>query len=321
VKAIGDQRVAVTTAAGNGALALYASRSLQSADMSDIERVVIVMHGKLRDADVYRRSAEKALRASPASVAHTLLIVPQFLDEQDAAAFALDAQVLRWHAQAWEGGDAAVGPVPISSYEAIDAVVAALADRRRFPKLRQVVIAGHSGGAQVVQRYAVVGEGEAQLASGHVAVRYVVANPSSYLYFNADRPQPGGGFAPPAAAACPAFNQWKYGWEGAPDYARRLSPAAYETRFAARDVVYLLGGDDTDPQHPALDKSCAGELEGPYRLARGRSYMDYLRLRHPGSTQTLHVVPGVGHDGDRMLGSACGLAALFDDAQAAAACR
>jgi hypothetical protein len=34
----------------------------------------------------------------------------------------------------------------------------------------------------------------------------------------------------------------------------------------------------------------------------------------------LHVVPGVGHEGDRMLGSACGRAALFDDATGAAAC-
>jgi hypothetical protein len=76
-----------------------------------------------------------------------------------------------------------------------------------------------------------------------------------------------------------------------------------------------------DPQHPALDKSCSGEAQGPYRLARGRAYASYLQLRHPGFKASVHEVPGVGHDGDRMLGSACGLAALFDDARSEAACR
>jgi hypothetical protein len=56
-------------------------------------------------------------------------------------------------------------------------------------------------------------------------------------------------------------------------------------------------------------------------LARGESYVDYLRLRHPGLKPALHIVPGVGHNGDRMLGSACGLAALFDDVRGAAGCQ
>jgi len=78
-------------------------------------------------------------------------------------------------------------------------------------------------------------------------------------------------------------------------------------------VVYLLGTADTNPNHPALDKSCAGEAQGPYRFARGHAFFAYLQARHPtGLAQRLWEVPGVGHDGARMLGSACGLAALFD---------
>lgn len=322
VKAVADQRLEVRGATGKGELPLYASLPLgDGAVQPDIERAVLVFHGRLRDADVYWRSAQKALAAAPAQAPHTLLVVPQFLAERDVAAHGLAPDTLRWTLEGWEGGEPALAPARLSSFEAIDAVLALLADRHRFPHLSQVVVAGHSGGGQVVQRYAVVGQGEAALAAVGVPVRYVVANPSSYLYFSADRPQADGGFKPPQPQACPAYDQWKYGWNDAPAYATRLSPQAYEARYVTRDVTYLLGGLDVDPAHPALDRSCSGEAQGPYRLARGRSYVAYLQQRHPDLKPAVHEVPGVGHDGDRMLGSACGLAALFDDPRGRQACR
>ena len=84
VKAVGDQRVEVKTPAGAGALALYASRRLtDGAEDKNIERAVLVFHGRLRNADVYWRLAQQALRAVPAEGPRTLLIVPQFLAERD----------------------------------------------------------------------------------------------------------------------------------------------------------------------------------------------------------------------------------------------
>jgi hypothetical protein len=322
VREVGDQRIDVRSSAGTGSFVFYASRPLgDGAVQADVDRAVLVFHGDLRNAGEYFAAARKAASAAPEASAHTLLIAPQFLAERDVQAKSLPANTLRWSLVGWEGGEAALAPAPISSFEAVDALLAMLADRHRFPKLMQVVVAGHSGGGQVVQRYAVVGEGEAKLAAVGVKVRYVVANPSSYLYFSADRPRADGTFAPPPATfACPRFNQWKYGWASAPAYAQRLSPPDYEDRYVQRSVMYLLGGADTDPNQSALDKSCAGESQGPYRLARGRSYVAYLRLRHAGLTPVEEEVPGVGHDGERMFGSACGLAALFDDARSQSAC-
>jgi pimeloyl-ACP methyl ester carboxylesterase len=322
VRAVGDQRLEVQTRAGSGAFVFFASRPLaDGAVQPDVDRVVLVVHGVQRNAGGYFAYAQAAAGAAPEAAAHTLLVAPQFLAERDVAAHELAAQTLRWSLTGWEGGEAALAPAPIGSFEAVDALLAMLADRHRFPKLAEVVIAGHSGGGQLVQRYAVVGRGESLLGAAGIKVRYVVANPSSYLYFSADRPQADGRFAPPSVAfTCPRFDRWKYGWEDAPPYARQSTPAAYESRYVQRDVVYLLGGADTEPQGHDIDTTCAAESQGPVRLARGRSYMAYLRLRHPGFEPVAKEVPGVGHDGKRMIGSACGVAALFDDARSAAAC-
>lgn len=313
VKVVADQRLPVTTPVGTGELALYVSRDW-SRPLPGVSRAVIVIHGRLRNADVYRASAEKALEAAGEAGRAAILVVPQFLAEVDAQAHQLPAETLRWDTTGWEGGGDARSPAPISAFAGLDAILAKLADRRLFPDLTTIVLAGHSGGGQVVQRYAILGRGEAAPAAAGIAVRYVVANPSSYAYFNADRPDGEGGFAPFAgAAACPKFDHWKYGMADLPAYAGAATPAALEQAYLGRDVTYLLGTADTDPNHPALDKTCMAEAQGPYRLARGEAYVQYLRGRHPdGFRQKLLLVQGVGHDGDRMLTSACGLAALFD---------
>jgi pimeloyl-ACP methyl ester carboxylesterase len=308
---VAGQHLAVTAPAGSGALALYASQDWAK-PLPAVTRAVITIHGVLRNADVYKKSAEQALAASGLDPATVLLVEPQFLDAADAKAFSLSAETLRWSHTGWEGGEAALGPAPISSYAALDAILARLADRRLFPALKTVVVAGHSGGGQVVQRYAVATQGEAALLQRGVKLRYVVANPSSYAYFSPDRPA-GDVFTPFDAVACPDFDHWKYGMTARPPYLAGPTPAQLEANYAARDVVYLLGTADTDPNHPALDKSCMGEAQGPYRYARGQAYFRYLKARHPtGLAHRLLQVPGVGHDGERMLTSACGLAALYD---------
>jgi hypothetical protein len=213
--------------------------------------------------------------------------------------------MLLWTANGWIDGDVAVRPAPLSSYDAIDAIMARFADAEIFPNLRHVVIAGHAAGAQLVQRYAAVGRGPAALTQANVAVRYVVANPSSYLWFGEDRP------APVNHTTCQAVGRWSYGLAAAPAYVEK--PDDLEERYIARDVVYLLGESDTDPDQSMLDRSCAAEAQGPTRYARGMNYLFALEQRHPNLVRhRILSIWGVGHDAGSVFLSACGLAALFD---------
>ncbi|MFK4511272.1 alpha/beta hydrolase [Bradyrhizobium daqingense] len=303
VRAIADTRLSV---GGQGILPLYLS-SDWSLPLPSISRAIIVLHGRLRNADEYYLSAHTAQVAAGDDGKRALMIVPQFLAEIDIEAHKLPADMLRWSLEGWEGGEAALGPNPVSSFEALDAILAKLSDRRIFPNLKQVVVAGHSGGGQVAQRYAIAGKGEMALSRQHIDVRYVVANPSSYAYFTAARPLPA------IAKSCPGYNNWKYGMDERPRYVANVAPDTLEQRYVEREVVYLLGTLDTNPKHPALDKSCMAEAQGATRYARGHAYADAMAKRNHGTPHhRVRDVAGVGHDGDKMLTSACGLAALFD---------
>jgi pimeloyl-ACP methyl ester carboxylesterase len=303
VPAIGDHTIEVD----NGALLpLFISRDWTQ-PLPDIERAVIVQHGRARNADVYFRTGLTAQAAAGDVGKHTLIIAPQFIDQLDVDTFHVPANMLRYTPEGWEGGDEAIGPAPISSFQALDVILARLADKRLFPNLKEVVVAGHSGGGQVVQRYAIMGKGGEALAKAGIGVRYIVANPSSYAYFSADRPEPA------IAAACPGYNDWKYGMAHLPAYAAPKSPVELEKDYVSRRVIYLLGSLDTNPNHPVLDKSCMAEAQGPYRWARGHSYIATMKARDSGMpNHTLYEIQGVGHDGDKMFTSSCGLTALFD---------
>jgi len=272
---------------------------------SKIERVLIIIHGRLRNAETYRQSAERAAEQA-GQTATTLVIAPQFLNETDVATHPVADSVLRWQGNDWMAGGLSTAPFPLSSYAALDEIVARIGDRRQFPDVKQIVIAGHSGGAQVVQRYALLGHDQPELKEAGIQVRYVIANPSTYAYFDERRP------VAFSHAGCPGFNRWKYGLADLPAYAEGQTPAQLQENYATRDIVYLLGQQDIDPNHPALDKSCEAKAQGANRLARGRNYFAYLKRLHPqGLSQQLIEVPGVGHDGDGMFNSPEGQKVLF----------
>lgn len=308
----GRQSLAVTGPLGSGRLALLVSRDW-SRPQPDITRAVITIHGKRRDAARYHAIAREALARAmsvggPASDRNTLLVTPRF-----AGAGETDPHILRWDDHGWMEGGLATLPAPLGSFEAIDAVIAWLSDRTRFPALSIIVLVGHSAGGQFVQRYAVLGHGKARATQAGISVRYLVANPSSYSYFTPDRPIAGGGYAPFPANRCPRFDRWKYGMQALPAYAGDAQPAELERAYMHRRVIYLLGALDTDPELPALDTSCAAEAQGATHLERGQDFFRYLQVRHPGDLhQALHVVPGVGHNPRGMLTSDCALATMFD---------
>jgi hypothetical protein len=301
---------------------VYSSLELAPAKLSRIRHVLVMVHGVDRNADGYYETGAGLLWLNPAALDDTLVVAPRFVSTIDRGFEKMPA----WSRGGWAAGNdsvkAASRPAPISSFTVLDDLLLRLGDRTLAPQLQDIVVAGHSAGGQMVQRYAAFNNVDERLRKTGVALRYVVANPSSYVYFTRDRPQNGSKtFQPYNPGLCPEFNSYRYGMEHLPPGLRESDAGHLAGRYAGRDVTYLLGGADNNPEHRLLDKSCAAEAEGATRLARGRAYLRYeawlpaMKNKHD---HPAYEVVGIGHNNREIFGSVCGARALLGpDAQGA----
>jgi pimeloyl-ACP methyl ester carboxylesterase len=286
---------------------------------ADITRAIIMLHGALRNAEGSFSAIQQAAVLAGEAGRQALIMAPQFLSEVDEARYEIPLDVPVWSVDGWKDGRLSEirrddsTDRRVSSFAVLDALLRTLNDRGRWPALDLVVLAGHSAGAQFVQRYAVVGRAPTELSHRGIQTRFLVANPSSYLYFDDRRPTEHG-FVPFARLRCPTFDEYKYGLEAPPPYVATQSTPALMRQYARRHVVYMLGSLDADAKHPFLDRSCAAEAQGPSRLARGQAYYRYLPLLLGHEVMQRHsvvLVEGVGHDHQGMFQSPCGVAWLF----------
>lgn len=317
----------------SGVLHLFTARlaSGTRADPGSIRSALIVIHGHPRDANrVLLAGAGAAQQAGRAS--DTVVLAPLFqVSRSDARRCRFPGNPTArpgdavWTCASWmEGGKTDDGG--ISAFKALDRIIADIP--RSWPGVRTVTVAGFSAGAQFVQRYI----GFARPTDG-VRVRYVVSDPGTWLYFDAQRPTPlidgkptdwarcqdgscAFGWKDPGgdvASACPQANAWKYGTENLPaDLAASARQA--RARYTAADVTYLEGSLDSGDRRGAfykiLDKSCAADLQGPSRLERGLAYSDYAK-RALAADHKLFVAPGCAHDITCVFASKVALDVLF----------
>jgi hypothetical protein len=150
--------------------------------LPQVTRALIIVHGRLRNAQTYLQSGVEAAELAGLG-STTLVIAPQFLNETDVKRNHLAERLLRWNGNDWMAGAPSTGPGQISSYTALDQIIEHLGNRQQLPGLKQIVVAGHSGGARWCSDSRSRPRSPDPRTAG-VQVRYVIANPSSYAYFD-----------------------------------------------------------------------------------------------------------------------------------------
>lgn len=275
----------------NGRSISYCSNGSVDRPAHEATRVIVVIHGNDRQSCGVANAVLAS--ATPGQRAHTLVVAPRF----PTAADRVDPKTQHlWTFYGWSQGDRSINPDnQMSSYEVLDELI----DRiRHLP----YVVTGFSGGGQYVARYAA--------GTSHEPLRFIIVNPSSYLFWTSDRP----GIPPAQLATCPTYNSYRYGLNQLNAYMHRVGPQKLAQQFSRRHVIYLLGSADNDPRSTSMDKTCGAMAQGANRLERGERYWAYLpsvfdsdvHTRH-----TKHIVRGAAHNPYPMYAASPAQHALF----------
>jgi len=290
-----EQVIDLETAGAAYPFAVYSNIDLRRPDPG-IRRAVVFVHGVQRDADRYFGVGLGLLQAARLDASSTVLLVPHFLTASDPSP---DGRIPLWRGGNWMQCQESRGKEAINSCGVLDDIARYLSADKRFPVLKEIVFIGHSAGGQLMQRYAVLNNSEEALRKAGVRVRYVVSSPSSYLYLDANRPE-GDDFKPVNSILCPGYNNFRYGLGNMVPYGQGLDGEQLFKRYAAREVLYLVGAQDNDPAYESLDKSCGAAMQGTDRLNRHRNYLRYEQFlaRKWGTpvARAVMVVPDAGHE-------------------------
>ncbi|MFI5311171.1 MAG: alpha/beta fold hydrolase [Gemmatimonadales bacterium] len=304
----------VTLGGGPARSMVYSSYSLDSPNAT-VTRALIMVHGTGRNADHYFETTTAAGFLAGA-LDNTVIIAPHLIADPDKP----QANEIVWpnRGDTWRSGGMSTSNPTISAFDFVDEILRKLANKKTFPNLTKIVVAGHSAGGQFVTRYEMANKVHGTLG---VSVSYVVANPSSYAWPAAVRPLAVGDADPTTAdkealgptgdkvhtgftfgefeaAKAPTYNRWPAGLENRSGYTAQISDDQLKKQLVERPTTYLLGQVDVLPLG-GFDSSPSAMAQGPTRRARGEAFVKYIS-ETLGAKPSIIIVPECGHN-DRCI--------------------
>ena len=260
------------------------------------------------------------------SLRDTLVVAPRFASNFGTnCRDTLALHELNWNClqapEGWRVGGPAIDNSKIAAFDAIDEILRKLAQKGVFPNLKAIVVAGHSGGGQFVQRYqlhqpAARESRRCDQCRGKPVELRLPRQLAADAQRNSDERRGclSGQYAPPSAKPqtpfteyadarnCTGYDAWPYGLTKRSGYVASLTDEQLKKRVAARHTTYLLGELDILPLY-GFDTSCSAAAQGPTRLARGLAYAKYenemtgaaqdARHRSVRTQRTMHVHRGI----------------------------
>lgn len=300
----------ITFGAGPARSMVYATQPLDVANPA-ITRALIMVHGAGRNADHYFETATSAGFLAEA-LNNSIIISPRFTAGRDSAS----ANEVMWPegGNSWRAGGMSPSNPTISAFDFIDELVRKLADKRTFPNLTRIVVAGHSAGGQLAARYAMTNKVH---GTRGVSLSYVVANPSSYAWPAAVRPLTTGDADPVGAdkaalgpdgekvhskyeygafdaTKAPNYDRWPAGLDNRAGYSAGPTNEQLIKQLVERPTTYLLGQVDVLPLG-GFDSSPNAMAQGPTRRARGEAFFKYVN-ETLGAKHNAIIVSECGHN-------------------------
>lgn len=199
------------------------------------------------------------------------VLAPQFFSTKYNSGQYNKSQLAWDDLNAWEPGGQANHPAntTLTSFDVLDGLIKLHSNKEKYPNLTNVTVVGHGGGGQLGQRYSALGID----APDNIHVRYIHGDPSSCMYFTEDRPVLSD--TESSKNSCDSYNIWRYGFDEFPGTGgKRMSAKEYFKQYVSRDVVSIVGLDDTGNSG---DTSCMAHVQGGInRRARNLIWYRYI---------------------------------------------
>ncbi|KAH8823231.1 hypothetical protein DL96DRAFT_1616996 [Flagelloscypha sp. PMI_526] len=275
----------------------------QRPDPLGIQRLVILLSGTNRDGWNYFAHARTALLAAQkinpnVNDTSVALLAPWFANDADLPSG--NGNTLVWKGVGWYKAENNIFPAAqktVSSYDVLDQILQYYGNLSIFPNMKQIVVAGHSRGAQTAVRYATIGK---QLGLA-VPVTYFIANPSAFAWLSTNRPV--------APGTCTTYDVWEGGLTNYTlpyNNAFVQNRAAVVAQYTARSIGYARGLNDFGKS----DDDCKPTSQG---ANRGERFYNFLTEFPPDIGDTVDYVAGAGHSDTAMFNDISGQYRLFLD--------
>ena len=280
----------------------------------DIRHVILAIHSLNCDAIIAYDNCMELINSHNLNKS-TLVIAPQFLREKHLENNT-EENLLFWKVYPFWGSSTSTTKsagknLKISAYSILSEIIADLCSKTSFPNIQRITVLGHSAGGQFVNRFAASNTVEFDVARpAGIQCKYIVMNPSSYVYFSPKRSVNGSvrnfSIPPPEVVEkYPGYNNYGYGLDKLYLYHRKngLTPEKIRQMYPQRNVVYLLGEKDCNADS-SMSVHPHAMLEGKNRLERGRIYYGHLVDEFGPdikNNQRIVLIPKVGHSGRDMI--------------------
>ena len=230
------------------------------------------------------------------------------------------SSALVWSDDQWLGGANNIYPTSntnVSNYYVLDQLVQYFDNPAIFPNMKQIVIAGHSAGAQTVQRYVIIGP---KLATRSPIV-YWIGNPASYAWLSTTRPTSTTNSPTLPTASCPTYDVYTDGFTnftGAPYFMKYGASLVAQGRSAllanynSKQKAYARATRDLGDE----SMTCGTNTTGLNRNTRFFNFIKAFPASCPSpagtACDTIDLVLA-SHNAGQMFNSSAGLARLFTD--------
>jgi len=292
----------------------------------------IQVHGDLRNPEHYFATCLAAAFLGRA-LDTTLVIAPRFAAsrghvDDDVCADRLSPGEADWDCTRWKHGDHERNDFSLTTFGVADLLIRHLSDRKFYPNLKRIIVAGHSAGGQFAARYQIANRVQNSLEA---ALAVFVSNPSTYTWPDNYRPRLVGDADPQAARdawatelphtnftyrpfpanACSTFNSWPMGLTDLYGYAADTPPKRLLENLVNWPVTLLAGAEDVVPAH-GFESDCAAAAMGPTRRSRAEAYARYLQTHYHAKLDVV-IVPACGHNDRCVYTHGVVLPLLFPD--------